>query len=103
MLLMSKIPGAGMRIRPVKMEFLYGAALLSESPEPYERLLLDVLRGDPTLFIRGDEVEAQWAVCDPIMSAWAASPEDPPSYPAGSQGPAEAAAILLRGHAWRRV
>ena len=64
----AKIPGTRMRIRPVNMEFLYGTAFLSQSPEAYERLILDAMRGEATLFTRNDEVEAQWRICDPIVS-----------------------------------
>jgi glucose-6-phosphate 1-dehydrogenase len=103
LLLAAKIPGARMRIRPVKMDFLYGPTFLSESPEAYERLILDVMRGDATLFTRGDETEEQWRICDPIVHAWQNAPERPPQYPAGSQGPGEAAKLLLRGHAWRAI
>ena len=99
----SKIPGTRMLLRPVKMEFLYGATFLSQSPEAYERLLLDAMRGDATLFTRGDEVEAQWRVVDPIVQAWETAPGPLPQYPAGSQGPAEADSILQRGHAWRSI
>jgi glucose-6-phosphate 1-dehydrogenase len=101
--LAAKIPGPRLSIRPVNMEFRYGAAFLSQSPEAYERLILDAVRGDATLFTRGDEVEAQWRICEPILQAWHESPEPPPPYPAGSQGPAESAAILLPGHAWRVI
>ena len=68
----AKIPGARMRIRPVNMEFLYGTSFISQSPEAYERLILDAMRGEATLFTRNDEVEAQWRICDPIVSAWVA-------------------------------
>ena len=57
-----------MIIRPVNMEFLYGTAFLSQSPEAYERLITDAMRGDATLFTRNDEVEAQWRICDPIVA-----------------------------------
>jgi glucose-6-phosphate 1-dehydrogenase len=99
----AKIPGTRMRIRPVNMEFLYGTAFLSQSPEAYERLILDAMRGDATLFTRNDEVEAQWRICDPIVSAWGADAEKLPQYAAGSQGPAEADALLLEGHQWRAI
>jgi glucose-6-phosphate 1-dehydrogenase len=99
----SKIPGPRMLLRSVRMEFLYGTAFLSQSPEAYERLLLDAIRGDATLFTRNDEVEGQWAVCDPIVQAWREMPGPLPQYPAGSQGPAEAASILLPGHSWRGI
>ena len=59
-----------MRIRPVNMEFLYGTSFLSQSPEAYERLILDAMRGDATLFTRNDEVEAQWRIIDPILESW---------------------------------
>jgi glucose-6-phosphate 1-dehydrogenase len=92
------------------MEFLYGTAFLSQSPEAYERLIMDAMRGDPTLFTRNDEVEAQWDICDPIVKYWApphpgdSVPAHPPAqYEAGSQGPSEAASILREGHAWRSI
>ena len=66
----AKIPGSRMRIRPVNMEFLYGSAFMSQSPEAYERLILDAMRGDATLFTRNDEVDAQWSIIDPILKAW---------------------------------
>jgi glucose-6-phosphate 1-dehydrogenase len=92
-----------MRIRPVNMEFLYGTAFLSESPEAYERLLLDAMRGEATLFTRNDEVEAQWRICDPIVSTWSERPGPLPQYAAGTQGPSEAADLLLDGHEWRAI
>jgi glucose-6-phosphate 1-dehydrogenase len=99
----AKIPGTRMRIRPVNMEFLYGTSFLSQSPEAYERLILDAMRGEATLFTRNDEVEAQWRVCDPIVSTWAERAESLPQYAAGSQGPAEADWLLLEGHSWRAI
>ena len=99
----AKIPGTRMRIRPVNMEFLYGTSFLSESPEAYERLIMDAMRGDATLFTRDDEVEAQWRICDPILEAWSGIPGPLPQYAAGSGGPAEADAILLQGHKWRAI
>jgi glucose-6-phosphate 1-dehydrogenase len=99
----AKIPGTRMIIRPVKMEFLYGTSFLSQSPEAYERLVTDAMRGDTTLFTRNDEVEAQWAICDPIVKAWQADHSVPPKYPAGSQGPAQAANILRNGDTWRAI
>jgi glucose-6-phosphate 1-dehydrogenase len=101
--LSAKIPGSRMRLRPVDLDFRYGVGFLSQSPEAYERLILDAIRGDATLFTRGDEVEMQWRICDPILAAWRERGERPPPYPAGSQGPAEAAGILLPGHAWRVI
>jgi glucose-6-phosphate 1-dehydrogenase len=99
----AKIPGTRMLIRPVNMEFLYGTAFLSQSPEAYERLIMDAMRGDPTLFTRNDEVEAQWEICDPVVRAWEADPGPLPQYESGSQGPAEAAGLLREGHAWRAI
>jgi glucose-6-phosphate 1-dehydrogenase len=101
--LAAKIPGTRMRLTPVNTEFLYGTAFLSESPEAYERLMLDAMRGDATLFTRNDEVEAQWRIIDPILRTWAATPEPPPRYRAGSQGPEEAERILLPGDRWRAI
>jgi glucose-6-phosphate 1-dehydrogenase len=97
----AKIPGSRMRIRPVNMEFHYGTAFLSQSPEAYERLILDAMRGDATLFTRADEVDASWTVIDPILGAWAQTPGPLPTYPAGSSGPAEAEALLRPGTHWR--
>jgi glucose-6-phosphate 1-dehydrogenase len=103
----AKIPGTRMIIRPVNMEFLYGTSFLSQSPEAYERLIMDAMRGDPTLFTRNDEVEAQWEICDPIVKAWEAPADAPaeelPQYEAGSPGPAEAADIMREGHIWRPI
>lgn len=98
----AKIPGPSMRIRPVNMEFLYGTSFLSQSPEAYERLILDAMRGDATLFTRNDEVVAQWAIIDPILQAWGAADGALPRYDAGSAGPREADELLARdGRAWR--
>jgi glucose-6-phosphate 1-dehydrogenase len=101
--LAAKIPGTRMRIRPVHMEFLYGTTFLSQSPEAYERLIMDAMRGDATLFTRNDEVEAQWRICDPIVRAWAQTPGPIPQYPAGSQGPAEAESLLVGDDEWRKI
>jgi glucose-6-phosphate 1-dehydrogenase len=101
--LAAKIPGTRMRIRPVQMEFLYGTTFLSQSPEAYERLIMDAMRGDATLFTRNDEVEAQWRICDPIVRAWQQAGGPIPQYPAGSQGPAEAGSLLVGDDQWRPV
>jgi glucose-6-phosphate 1-dehydrogenase len=99
----AKIPGTRMRIRPVNMEFHYGTSFLSESPEAYERLILDAMRGDATLFTRSDEVEALWKIVDPILAGWAADTESPiPQYSSGSSGPA-VADELLGDTRWRRL
>jgi glucose-6-phosphate 1-dehydrogenase len=100
----AKVPGAGTQIRPVRMEFSYGSAFGEAGPDAYERLLLDVIRGDPTLFTRRDEVEAEWAIVQPILDAWA-SPDTPVPdlYPAGSWGPVQAdEMIAATDRAWRR-
>jgi glucose-6-phosphate 1-dehydrogenase len=99
----AKIPGTRMAIRTVNMEFLYGTAFLSQSPEAYERLIIDAMRGDATLFTRNDEVEAQWSICDPIVKTWEATPGPLPQYQAGSQGPPEAAGLLLGDSQWRMI
>ena len=107
----AKIPGSRMRIRPVNMEFLYGTAFMSQSPEAYERLIMDAMRGDATLFTRDDEVEAQWTIVDPILEHWESNAGPIPQYPAGSGGPDEADELLaprpqlegdltLSGHVW---
>ena len=100
----AKVPGAGTQIRPVRMEFSYGSAFGEAGPDAYERLLLDVIRGDPTLFTRRDEVEAEWAIVQPILDAWA-DPAAPAPFPyaAGSWGPEEADTMIsLTDRTWRR-
>jgi glucose-6-phosphate 1-dehydrogenase len=101
----AKIPGTRMRIRPVNMEFQYGTTFLSESPEAYERLIMDAMRGDATLFTRVDEVEAQWTIMDPVLKAWAETGEPSISeYEAGSQGPDDADRIRWPRHdGWRAI
>jgi glucose-6-phosphate 1-dehydrogenase len=100
----AKIPGPRMRIRPVNMEFRYGTSFLSESPEAYERLILDAMRGDATLFTRNDEIEALWGIIDPILKAWEQDTSSPiPEYPPGSAGPSEADKLLDEGRRWRRL
>jgi glucose-6-phosphate 1-dehydrogenase len=97
----AKIPGSSMRIRPVNMEFLYGSAFMSQSPEAYERLILDAMRGDATLFTRNDEVDAQWSIIDPILQAWHEDDDMPlHEYASGSSGP-KAADELIAPRRWR--
>src|SRR5204862_4574235 len=84
----AKVPGQGMRIRTVHMDFLHGGAFRTELPEAYERLLLDAMLGDQTLFTRSDEVEEQWALVDAIVSGWARDRPAFPNYAAGTWGPA---------------
>lgn len=98
----SKVPGAGMQVRDVTMDFGYGHAFTEESPEAYERLILDVLLGDPPLFPRHEEVELSWKILDPIVQFWA-SAGTPEQYAPGSWGPESAHAMMRRdGRAWRR-
>jgi len=98
-----KVPGSSMEIRPVRMHFDYEAEFGAYTPEAYERLLLEVIAGDSTLFIRRDEVETAWSIVDPIRQAWANEPlKDDDLYAAGSWGPEAADALLARyGHKWR--
>ncbi|MEP7027999.1 MAG: glucose-6-phosphate dehydrogenase [Candidatus Eisenbacteria bacterium] len=100
----AKVPGARLSIEPVKMDFLYGSSFGAEPPEAYERLLLDAMLGDSTLFIRRDEVEAAWGLVSAIHGAWADAPPPPfPNYEAGTWGPEAASALLDRdGREWRR-
>lgn len=102
----AKVPGTSFRIEPVKMDFHYGTSFGKASPEAYERLLLDAMSGDATLFARRDEVEHAWAFIDAIEHAWVAAENAPPLFfhPAGSWGPDEADDLLARdGRAWRRL
>jgi glucose-6-phosphate 1-dehydrogenase len=99
----TKEPGNATILRDVAMDFRYGAAFGSNTPEAYERLLLDAMRGDATLFTRRDEVEEQWAFADPIFDAWKDHPVPPPLYSAGTWGPERADDLLARdGRRWRR-
>jgi glucose-6-phosphate 1-dehydrogenase len=100
--LQAKQPGLTMRLRPVDMRFSYREAFGRVSPEAYETLLLDVIRGDTALFLRDDQVEAAWSVIMPVLDAWAAvAPIDFPNYQAGTWGP-EAAEVLIAkdGRSW---
>ncbi len=99
----AKVPGQAFRVRSVSMDFSYGAAFLEETPEAYERLLLDALVGDPTLFIRSDEVAQAWRICDPVLEAFAEGDLPLARYEAGTWGPPEADALLDRdGRRWRK-
>jgi glucose-6-phosphate 1-dehydrogenase len=99
----SKVPGSAMEVRDVNMDFAYGESFTESSPEAYERLLLDVLIGDPPLFPRQREVELSWRILDPIEEYWAGHAK-PEQYPAGTSGPASADAMIARdGRAWRRI
>ncbi len=100
----TKFPGMVTRVRWVNMDFQYGRAFADPSPAAYERLLLDSMLGDATLFSRGDAVEAAWAVVDPILEAWNSDPTPIPRYPAGSWGPRAAETFIEdAGHHWRKI
>jgi glucose-6-phosphate 1-dehydrogenase len=99
----AKVPGQGMSIRTVHMDFLYGSAFREGLPEAYERLVLDAMLGDATLFTRADEIEEQWALVDAIIAAWQRDRPSFPNYSAGTWGPPSADELLHRdGRSWRR-
>ena len=101
---LSKLPGSGMRLRPVSMDFNYGSSFGERSPSAYETLLVDALTGDATLYTRQDMVEASWRAVQPILDDWAARKFDFPNYEPGTWGPAAADEMLARqGHAWRNT
>jgi glucose-6-phosphate 1-dehydrogenase len=99
----AKRPGMQYQIHPVEMEFAYESAFEKVAlPEAYERLLLDVLRGDSTLFMRNDELESAWRFVTPVLQSWNGGPNRPAPYAAGTWGPAEADELLARsGRHWR--
>ncbi len=101
----AKVPGSRRRLRSVRMDFRYGTAFARPAPEAYQRLLLDVMLGDPTLFTRTDEVEAAWRFITPILDAWhRPDAREPFSYEAGSWGPEAADELAAReGIRWRRL
>ena len=103
--LTAKVPGpGGIRLRPVSLDLSYATTFQERSPEPYERLLMDVIRGNPTLFMRRDEVEAAWQWVEPILQRWSERDQHPTTYPAGSNGPVESAILLAReGRAWQEA
>jgi glucose-6-phosphate 1-dehydrogenase len=99
----AKVPGQGMTLRTVHMDFLYGGAFRTGLPEAYERLILDCMFGDATLFTRADEVAEQWKLVDAIVAPWQRDQPGFPNYPAGTWGPAAADDLLHRdGRSWRR-
>jgi len=99
----AKVPSAGVKLRSVTMDFDYASSFLVETPEAYERLLLDCMIGDPTLFTRADEVEAAWAFIDPIEAAWRDGRPALQFYEAGTWGTAAAAKLLeADGREWHR-
>jgi glucose-6-phosphate 1-dehydrogenase len=99
----AKVPGLGMTLRTVTMDFFYGGAFRTGLPEAYERLLLDAMLGDATLFTRADEIEEQWSLVDAIVAAWERDRPGFPNYAAGIWGPPSADELLQRdGRSWRR-
>ncbi len=100
--LMTKAPGpGGMRLRKAPLNLSFGETFQTRTPDAYERLLMDVIRGNPTLFMRRDEVEAAWCWIEPILQAWNQSAEPPRSYAAGTWGPSSAVALIERdGRSW---
>ncbi|TME81490.1 MAG: glucose-6-phosphate dehydrogenase [Chloroflexi bacterium] len=101
----AKVPGLGIDVRSVNMDFTYGSSFSVDSPDAYETLILDALLGDASLFTRADEVEEAWGIVTPIIESWAdMPPPDFPSYEAGSWGPEAADHLLARdGRRWRRI
>ena len=101
----AKVPGLGLDVRSVTMDFTYGSAFSVDSPDAYETLILDALQGDASLFTRADEVEQAWQIVDPIIAAWADAPAPAfPNYSAGSWGPDASDELLAReGRRWRRI
>ena len=101
----AKVPGPGMNISPVNMDFSYAQAFGKSSANGYERLLLDAMIGDATLFAHRDGVEATWSLITPILKAWAQNPiKDFPNYAAGTWGPTAADALLeTEGRKWRKL
>jgi glucose-6-phosphate 1-dehydrogenase len=98
----SKVPGTQMEVRDVNMDFAYGDSFTESSPEAYERLILDVLLGDPPLFPRHEEVELGWTILDPVLDHWAERGR-PEQYESGTWGPSSSHDMLARdGRSWRR-
>jgi glucose-6-phosphate 1-dehydrogenase len=98
----AKVPGQAFMVRDVLMDFSYGAAFLEEPPDAYERLLLDAMVGDPTLFIRSDEVDTAWGVVQPLLDAWGSGDAPLSGYASGSWGPRPAETLIERdGRQWR--
>jgi glucose-6-phosphate 1-dehydrogenase len=99
----AKVPGQRVRLRQVSMDFQYGTSFGLRSPEAYERLLVDAMLGDSTLYARGDFVEHSWRLSMPILNRWSTDSTPLPSYPAGSWGPPEADEFIEKdGRRWRR-
>ena len=101
----SKVPGLGLDIRPVTMDFTYGTAFSTDAPDAYETLILDAMLGDQSLFTRADEVEAAWSIVTPMLDGWLDLPAPAfPNYAAGTWGPEDADELIQRdGRHWRRM
>ena len=101
----AKQPGSTLKLVPVDMHFSYHETFKSKSPEAYETLLIDVMAGDATLFMRADQVETSWSVMMPVLDAWAGlKPDDFPNYASGSWGPAAADALIEQdGRGWLQI
>ena len=101
----AKVPGLGLDVRTVNMDFDYGTSFVADSPDAYETLILDALLGDASLFTRADEVEAAWSIVTPIIEGWATMPAPHfPDYVAGTWGPEAADELMTReGRRWRRI
>jgi glucose-6-phosphate 1-dehydrogenase len=98
----AKVPGQAFRVRDVLMDMSYGSAFMEQAPEAYERLLLDAMVGDPTLFIRSDEVDQAWQIVDPILNVWESRGVPLAGYAAGTWGPRQADQLIERdGRQWR--
>ncbi len=98
----SKVPGSQMEVRDVNMDFSYGSAFAEDSPEAYERLILDMLLGEPSLFPVNREVELSWEILDPVLDHWAEHGK-PDAYESGTWGPESAVEMMRRmGREWRR-
>jgi len=98
----AKVPGQAFNVRDVLMDMSYGSAFLEEAPDAYERLLLDAMVGDPTLFIRSDEVDQAWQIVDPLLEVWASKTAPLAGYAAGTWGPRQADQLIeADGRQWR--
>jgi glucose-6-phosphate 1-dehydrogenase len=100
----AKLPGQSLRIRSVNMDFRYGSSFGVKPPEAYERLLLDCMLGDSTLYARRDMTERGWEIVTPVLEAWSKTHPEFPNYEAGSWGPQESFALIERdGRSWRKL
>lgn len=100
--LMAKVPGDEMRVLPVNLNLDFAETFKTRQWDAYERLLMDVIRGNLTLFVRRDELDAAWRWVEPILHGWENSGERPKPYPAGTWGPASSALMIRDGLAWHK-